>query len=293
MTSKGIIIIALGHPAYGQMAANLAASIRVNTPDLPIHLVWADEALNHLTDAKKALFHTMEECPYECYHRKDGKRVYIKAKTHLYDLTPFEETIFLDADTIICPRKPLSDLWDAFSHLDMTMENRARVNLAEIKPSDTYLWGSIPDIVSTFKITQGYLYGLHSEFIYWKQNERMRGFFDTVKDEFENPKMATVKFDGDMPDEFAFAIAMLKHNLYPHECPYIPLYWYLTDKRLGTSLEYVIANHYGYSVGGNATPDSVQRNYNRLASAYFRKLGMQYPYKVRPKRSYMAQRKVM
>jgi hypothetical protein len=290
---RGIIIIALGHPAYGQMAANLGASIRVNSPDLPIHLVWADQALDHLSDQKKAIFHTMQECPHDYYHRENEKKVYIKAKTHLYDLTPFTETIFLDADTIICPRKPLTELFDTFSQLDMTMENRARLNLEKILPSDVYLWASISDIVDAYKLKQGFLYGLHSEFIYWKQNTRMSRFFDTVRETFDHPKVKTVTFNGDMPDEFAFAIAMLKHNLYPHQCPYIPLYWYLTDKQLGTSLEYVISNYHGYSIGGNATPDSVQRNYNRMAAAYFQRLGLQYPYKVRPKRAFMVERKVM
>jgi hypothetical protein len=292
---RGIILIALGSPYYGQLAANLAASIRYTTGGrLPVHLVWAENALSHLTQQKLGLFTSMQECPHEYYHR-GSKTVYVKAKTHLYDLTPFDETIFLDVDTIMLGRNTLEKAFEDLNHLDFTMENRSRINLAHENAPDDYLWAHVSDVKRVYSKGDGFLYGLHSEFIYWKQNEKLAAYFETVKEVFENPqiKMKHV-FDGDIPDEFPFAMAMIKHRMYPHQCPYVPLYWYLTDaKKIGTSKEMILQNHTGYSVGGNATPPAVRKTYDRLAAAYFKKLGLQYPYKIKQKRQELASRKSM
>jgi hypothetical protein len=236
----------------------------------------------------------MQECPHEYFH-KEAKTVYVKAKTHLYDLSPYDETIFLDADTIMLPLKSIADTFVELKDLDFTMENRGRVNLAEIRVTDTYLWATIPDVISAYKFTKGFLYGLHSEFIYFKKNDRVKKYFDTVKQEFSNPHsvpMAHV-FDGDIPDEFAFAMAMIKHEMYPHTCPYIPLYWYLTDNHLGTKMSFVNANFLGYSIGGNKIPETARRNYDRTAAAAFQRLGIRNPYQVKQKKQFAASRTKM
>ena len=294
-TTRGILLIALGSPYYGQLAANLAASIKHTTGGrMPVHLVWAENALSHLTQQKLDLFTSMQECPFEYYHRGE-KRVYVKAKTHIYDLTPYTETIFLDVDTIMMSRNTLEQAFNELQPLDFTMECRSRINLAQAAPPEDYIWAKVSDVKSTFGFEEGFLYGLHSEFIYWKQNEKMAAYFETVKEIFRNPQCPMKHvFDGDIPDEFPFAIAMIKHRMYPHKCPYIPLYWYLTDaKKLGTSTEKIAQNHIGYSVGGNATPAPVRLLYDKMAAAYFSKLKLQYPYKIKQKRQELPSRKSM
>lgn len=296
---RGIILIALGSPYYGQLAANLAASIKFTCGGrMPVHLVWAENALTHLTQQKLGLFTSMQECPREFYHvERKGVEIksYVKAKTHLYDLSPYDETIFLDVDSIMLGRNTLEKAFEDLKHLDFTMENRSRLNLAHDNILNDYLWANVSDVKRVFSAGDGYLYGLHSEFIYWKKSEKLAAYFQTVKEVFVDPQIPMKHvFDGDIPDEFPFAMAMIKHRMYPHECPYRPLYWYLTDaKKLGTSKEKIIANHMGYSVGGNATPPPVRKFYDKLAGAYFRKLRLQYPYKIKQKRQELASRKTM
>lgn len=291
---RGILIIALGSPYYGNLACNLAASIKATSPELPVTLIWSDDALNQLSDTKKTVFDELIECPREMYHRENGKRVFVKAKTHIYDLSPYDETIFIDADVIMCPRKTLTQMFDELKSVDFTMENRGRVDLSNIKPSDVYLWAKIPDIIDNYGFKSGFIYSLHSEFIYFKKNERVAKYFDDVKSVFANPKCEMNHvFDGDIPDEFAFAIAMIQNNIYPHKTPFVPLYWYLTDSKRGSSLEFVLSNFTGYSVGGNATPENVRRKYNRLARSYFGKLNLQHPFPIIQKRQALTTRKTM
>lgn len=291
---RGIILIALGNPYYGNLASNLAASIRATAPNLEILLIWGEDAIAQLDQSKLNLFHQLLEAPPELYHRK-GKKSYVKAKTRIYDLSPFTETIFLDVDTILLPKHSISEAFDEFNRrgIDFTMENRSRVNLAENRSDQFYLWADIKDIRKTFGFKSGHLYGLHSEFIYFKKSKRIEKYFETVKEIYENPRIKLKEFDGDIPDEFAFAMAMIKHDIYPHQCPYVPLYWYLTDKAKGSSLSYCIENYIGYSVGGNATPATVRKRYNQLAKSYFGRLGLQHPFPIRQKRQVLASRKIM
>lgn len=298
MQKRGILLVAMGDPYYGQLAANLAASIRFTSPDLPIHLVWGQDALNHLSDAKKALFHSMQECPAEyCTVKRNGvlKTVFVKPKVHAYDLSPFEETMFLDVDTVACSKKTYSMLFNELnkSKVEFTMECRNRTNLNEVKPDTYYLWGNPSELMKAHNLTNGWLYGLHSEFIYFKRSEKNAQLFSEAVKVFNNPKVKTTVFNGDIPDEIAFAVAMIKTNVYPHAMPYTPMYWFLTDANKGSSLQFVMNNYYGYSVGGNATPPSVVRNYNRMVSAYFGRLRLQHPYRLQQKRQRLALRKAM
>jgi len=293
---RGVLLLALGHSMYGQLAANLAASIKTNSPDVKVHLAWAGDVLKEIKpETAKALFDSMAEVPHDCYHHESGKRSYIKAKIMMYQLSPFDTTIFLDVDVILTPQKRFGELFDILGHLDFTMENRGRVNMSAPTETDTYLWGSIPEIKKAYDIDEGFLYALHSEFVFFKRNKRVREFFKTTERVFSKPKVTVKEFNGDLPDEFGFAIAMMKHQMYPHQCPYKPLYWQLMDNKGGTSLSHVIANFYGYSVGGYKTPQNVQKNYSRLARAVFYRLfgRGQKSFKFRPKRDWSATRKVL
>jgi hypothetical protein len=289
--TRGIILIALGSPYYGNLASNLAASIAYTAKGMPITLVATESAIAQLSPARRAVFSSIVICPPE-YYNKDGRTVYIKAKTHLYDMSPYDESIFLDVDTILLSGKSIAAAFDELSAQDFTMENRSRIDLAS-NAEQVYLWAKVADIKKGYKLSSGYLYGLHSEFIYWKRCPKMKAFFASVKKAFMQPKCEVVKFDGDMPDEFAFAIAMLEHNIYPHACPYVPLYWYLTDRAKGTSLSYCMANYYGYSVGGNATPDAVRKVYDTLSKAYAQRLSIDAPYPLRQKRQVLTSRALM
>ncbi len=292
--TRGILLIALGSPFYGHLAANLAASIKFTCPDLKIKLMWSENALDQLTDQKRGLFDIIEEAPKEDFHR-DGRKSYVKAKTRIFDYSPFDQTIFLDVDVIMLPKKTMNEAFDMLNKLklDFTMENRSRLNLAENHADNAYLWAKVSDIKREYKATSGFLYGLHSEFIFFKKNKRISDFFDTVKEEFENPKCEVRVFDGDLPDEFGFAMAMIKHKIYPHECPFIPLYWYLTDNKLGTTLEFCSNNFFGYSVGGNQTPIVVRQRYDKLAKTYFQRMSLQHPFKIKQKRAVFASRAKM
>src|SRR5690349_4651451 len=114
---KGIVLIALGNAHYGRMAANTAASIRHSDPDVNIHLVYTGGAISHLSDKHKVLFTSMAPCPQHCYTQQ-GAVNYLKAKTHIWELSPYEETILIDVDLLIFGQNRVSKWFDSLKDVD-------------------------------------------------------------------------------------------------------------------------------------------------------------------------------
>ena len=284
---RGVVIIALGNPQYGRMAANLAASIRYKDKETAIHLVHQGDALNHLTDAHKELFTTFAECPIE-YYTKNGNEVYLKAKTCLYELSPFAESIFLDADMIWFPTKSISDLFDQLKDTDFTFQNRGHCNLSDEKLNPKFcMWCDVNEVKSAYETT-GRFYQLASEFIYFKRTEANEKYFKLVREIFDNPKVKPAEFGGDIPDELAFDIASCVLAHYPHKENFVIVYWALADKQM--SWTDVMRNYWGYSIGGNVIPETILQRYNQLALAHAKGLSLPYHYKAYNKKQWNKQR---
>jgi hypothetical protein len=309
--TRGILLIALGAPEYGDMAANLAASIRYSDPDIPIHLVHTDRSISHLSPLHRALFTSLALCPEQYYTRqgtedegpgaaansslvsRPSSLEYIKAKTHIYDLTPFDETLFLDADMYILPATRMSDV---MSHLasvcHYTIENRGYADLS--KPAEELNphycnWVNICDVKKHYDTT-GRFYHLHSEFIFFKKNEKNKNFFDKVREVYDTRPLQWQVFDGGVPDEYAFDIATAVMGHYPHQDPFITIYWHGMDGRRDWNKD-VIRHYIGFSLGGNFIPEWLTQKMNAYKQLYKKKLSLPNLFNVGPKRRWNMKRR--
>ena len=294
--TRGILLIALGAPEYGWMAANLAASIRYHDREIAIHLVHSDSSVAHFTASHCGLFTSMELCPIGYYTRAGAMATeYIKAKTHIYDLTPFDETLFLDVDMYILPHTHMSTVMSELSAIcDYTIENRGYIDLS--LPDDQLdknysTWANILDVKHHYKTT-GRFYHLHSEFIFFKKNEANKKFFETVREVYDTRPVAWVVFDGAVPDEYAFDIATCITGHYPHRDDYIAIYWHGMDGRQDWNKK-VVKNYIGFSLGGNYIPDWLISKVNTYKQLYRTSLRLPHLFNVAPKRRWNAKRKVM
>lgn len=296
--NKGILLIALGHPHYGRMAANLASSIRCLGKDVNIHLVHSGESISHLTPEHKALFTSMAVCPSEFY-TKNGKIVYLKAKTCAYELSPFDETILMDVDLILLGQKSMKQLFEELKQLDFTMQNRGHFDLNTPQVDAGYsMWCNIKEVKEKYE-TDGKFYQLASEFIYFKRSDENKKYFDLVREVFDSPKVNTVihnkgkkiadNFGGDLPDELAFDIASAVLKKYPHKENFVPVFWFAADKKADMSR--LSKDYYGYSIGGNSLPVPVMHKYTGLCRYYAKQLGLPFHYSVQSKRQWLPERK--
>lgn len=290
-------MVGLGHPQYGNMAANLASSIRAMDKDMPIHLVHTASSITHFTDKHKALFTSMQECPKEFY-TKGNKQVYLKAKTHIYELSPFEQTLFLDADMIWFSddtHKNASTILDELKGVALTFQNRGFFDLHEEKIKEDYIyWCNIKEVKEKYfkgaiDKDKGRFYHLHSEFIYFERSEAIEDFFTTAQMIFDEPLVKAADFDGDIPDELAFDIAVAVTGMNPHKDFYLPIHWYNTE---GMFNERVDRTRFtGISIGGNNIPQRVLEKYNGFARYYARVMGLPYHFNAHPKKQWSKTRK--
>ena len=295
--SAGILLLALGHPYYGEMAANLAASIRYTDAHTPIHLVWCGNALAHLDKSKLALFTTMAEAPAESYTKR-GKTAYFKAKTWMHDLSPYQRTLFLDVDMLWLTKINVATFMAELRGVPFTIQNRYFIDLATVDASTKppfYLWADVKELKAAYNFAAGKLYGLHSELVYFEKTPAIAALFASVQSIFENPKCAPRVFAGDMADELAFVLAMLEHDIHPHKTPWSPVYWWKLDGRNGIPhrIQNLAANYVAYSVGGNVQPSVMVNTYNLMSKVFMRNVSPARAWGLKNKKQFIAERQAL
>lgn len=290
-TTRGIVLIALGHPAYGRMAATLAASIKSNGFDA-ITLLHDSRGISHLAPDEMKLFSKMIQLPADVYSNSYGT-FYTRAKVCLYDFSPYEHTIFVDADTIACPHKSIRGLFSNLEKFEMTMINEGYfdVDKTEDVSSDKYpYWCGLHEVMKEFEIKTGRIYKTRSEFIYFKKCEKVKAFFEVAKSIFDNPRVKHKKFAHGVADEMAFNIATGVTGLHPHEVNYKPVYWDIQQKNEYLKRGEIYSNYYFYSIGGKMLNKTMESVYNDLSSYYSKKQGLRRAYQCRSKMKFLPER---
>lgn len=280
MGSVGVMLIAMGHENYIKMAVNLAASLKAQS-DVRIHLVHSG-AFESLSEEGKRLFDT-QELPPNSVWTTNGQPDYIKPKTRMYDLSPFDRTIYLDVDMVWMVGRDINSLVAELNGIPFTVMNEG--------PEEKCYWAE-PSELREYTKSETPMYIFYNELIYFERTPEVKKYFSHVKKNFDLPKVKCKRFAGSaMPDELAFIIASLQTGIVPHRANWLPVYWYLRDKKFRHLQPYQLpGNIYGYSIGGNVTPEYAKAHYNNIVSHFSNVMGIKLPYKVRDKRSYISER---
>ena len=284
--NQGIIILALGHAYWGRWAYNLAMSIKYGSPDARITLLYCGDGKSQIQDT--TLFDKMIEVPSK-YYVTDGRIEYMKAKTALYKLSPYKETIYMDADVIWINSKTVDQLFDELKDVNFTMANRSWMNLnQDILPEEFGVWASPSHIKDYFGFKEGRFYNLSSEMIYFKKDKKVAKLFSDAFKLFDAEFNFTV-FNGGMPDELPFTISMIKNKIYPHKDNYKPFYW---DGAEHLRLEGADLNngYYAYSMGGHISHPSMKKIYDNYVRFYGNQFNQRFPFFWKDKRGWMPAR---
>lgn len=116
MTSRGVVYCVTNRDAYLEAALISAIALRELEPELPITIISELPLLKFLPLSKfnicsRYLFPQEIICSSNFASRC--------LKTRLISLSPYQETLFLDAD--ILPRQPLGELWRYLSQTDLAL----------------------------------------------------------------------------------------------------------------------------------------------------------------------------
>lgn len=268
---KGVLIVALGNPLYVEYAVNLAASIRA-TSDVNITLIHSDN-LTEINAGQKFAFHKRIVCPKEYY----SSGSYVEAKLWADKLTPYEQTLLLDADTLCSPYKNVLDLMNELEGTEFKMICRGESNKSDFV--------QVEHIKKEFDLTKWY--DLSSELIYFESTD----IFESARaiyDELPN-KCWYQRFANGQPDEPSLTIATIKK--FDTIDTFMPSYWEYVS---GVNLKNVdIYNKfYILSIGGNVIPPKTTKIYNEMVKYYQQKTGV-HTFTLRAKSRVLKERKTI
>jgi hypothetical protein len=290
---KGIVIIALGHPNYGRMAAVLAATIRCMNTQLPVALLTNGAGVRHLNEQERKLFSHVIELDPLYYTASDGTFSPLMPRVYLDIISPFDRTLSLDGDQVWIqgndPQKVIDDLRGKV----FTVCNNGFTITDENADQDKSQWGDIQQIASAYRIQHRKFYKIYAEWFYFEKNEFSQALFNTARDVFTRPpKCPTIRFAGQpVTEELAFCIAMATHSIYPHQEPYFPTFWYYREAEKSSLFPFELKQDYfTYSLGGNFTPIFNVSVYNKQAAYAYQKLGLRFPYVWKHKKEFIPER---
>lgn len=284
--SKGIVLIALGHWRYGEMAATLAASIRVNGYAGPICLIYQEAAISTLLSKHKELFTDFRLMTDSKVNNGD----YFYAKTLLNKLSPYDITLYLDADTLIMPGNDLTKYFNQFEG-GLEFKNSGSKKLKDFKEGMDG-WLDVSQVAKAYNLPEETpFYNIHSEWILFDKSESVIKMFETTKEVYEKPKVDMRTFGNNIADEAAFAIAMAVTGCYPSRSPHHIGHWptmngYIKDR----------SELYGrvfLSMGGANNPKWSIERYDELSKHYSNKLGIGIFFQYKSKSLYLKERKVI
>ena len=287
MLTKGIILVATGAPFYGRMAYNLAVSIK-SVEDIPITILHNGAGLQHLSEKQLSIFNTIIKIEPTSFG----------AKLCLADYSPYDCTLYFDADMLWMPRKKPSDLFAELQGVPFTSITEGFYDYAsnvDYGNKMYHYWADPLEAKQVYGLT-GKFYQWRSEVIYFEKSAK--AMFDLAKEIYRdlvefgmmsNPKIVVKKFADHVPDELAINIAASILNIDPHEFKWIPAYWHRLHGE-GRNLPAIMDKYYLLSVGGNFASTTMKTCYNNICKAAHNKLGLQYLFTLQSKKSVMPDR---
>jgi hypothetical protein len=278
MLEKGIILIATGAPFYGRMAYNLAVTLKA-AEDIPITVLHNGAALSHLSEKQLQIFDDI----------KPIETTSFAAKLTLYDHSPYERTLYFDADMVWLPDRTPSSLFKELEGVTFTSitEGHYDYETSTSHANNMYhFWADPVDAAAKWDL-KGKFYQWRSEVMYF--NRDAGALFDLAKQAYNDPRVVVKQFAGHTPDELAINIAASKLGIEPHVYKWRPAYWHRLHGE-GEPLSSIMYSYYLMSVGGNFASALMKTCYNNVCKAAHRKLGLQYLFTLQSKKSVMPDR---
>lgn len=276
--TKGFIIYALGHNNYYHMAETLAASLKFNGAT-NITLVCD----NYTNISNESLFENMI--------RIDVKQplVFNKYTICMYDHSPYDVTIKLDADMIVLNGRNPMDLFGLLDNYDVMHMNRGHGWNA-----GNSVWADEAALKDAYGFSDNdKLYKIYGEFVYFRKSDIAKKYFASVKKIFNKPRVQMLEdfSNGSFTDELAYQIASIQHNMTYIENFTPVMNKYLDYRKYEFMYAYMLPpQFYAYSIGGNSTSPFMRDQYNILAKHYYHQLGLQNPYQVKDKKTFLPER---
>lgn len=289
-TTRGVVIVAIGHPFYGRMVFNLAKTIKAVDRTCPIQIICDGTALDHVSSRETWVF---DHVTYT--NDQNG----FKIKLHVDELSVFDEFILMDADCAWVSNKSPIELIKAlaiaheFSAITEGMHNYDQPAASDY--SKKYLfWADLAEMQQQYDLS-GVMYQWRTEFMFVKKGELVSDLFGSARYVYAHAHALTSMklFANHVPDELAINIAACVHGVHPHTYKWQPTFWHRIAGENGLQIEELQAKYYALSCGSNVTSSQAKRLYDRIVKAASGRLGLGHVFPMIDKRQMMPHRQLM
>lgn len=279
MLTKGILIFAFGHPQYGRYAYNLAVTIKAVQANARIVIAHDETAVSHLDEYQRSIFDQFIPAPTLV----PGCTVKLSA----YDLTPFDQTLVLDADMIWLPKKTPDDLFREVEGTDFLAICEGNTDA----PSGAYFfWADVEEIRKKYNVTR--IHQWRTEVMYFEKTDRVSDMFADAKKINHKSNLDTIKeFAGGIPDELSINISTAIHGIEPKIFNWQPSFWPKMHGERIPEANTLYNNHFLLSVGGNLQTENVKAFYNRIMLAQAPKIGHTHAFPLMSKHQFLPERR--
>lgn len=274
MATRGVILLAMGSPLYGRLAFNCALTLKAQRPRTPVRLWWQGSALAELKPRHLDFFDERVELPQEFY-RYGNQTQFFRVKTRLNELTPFEETLFLDADVAFFNNGLLRKWLDRDDLPDFAAQtfNLLSADTGEKLVPTEYgsgTWSTPQDMKKHWGWADGLeIPQINSSFMFWRRTEKNDQFWARVATLWDAPLPKRVAFNSSVgetiPDELLFHAAGAELGIRSPEVPFVPLY--ADHETPASAFPSIRSKYWGLMTYGQAVANHVAAMYNDAVNA--------------------------
>lgn len=283
---KGILIFATRHVYYGRMAYNLAVSIKVVEPSMPIAVCVTDGALSHLSAGQQCIFDHIIDLPPEAPDT-------CGCKLWADKVTPFERTLLLDADMLWLPNRTPSQLFDEAGDVGFTgvAEGYHTYGGHDHEPHERYFfWAQPQEIGAVYELPEGRkIYQWRSETLVFTADAAP--MFALARQVYLNPRLSTLKaYGAGVADELGINVACAVQDIHPHTYRWQPAYWHMMNNQRFDNVQRIYDTYYLATFGSNMANTESRAFYDKLMKYYCMKQGITHVFPLHSKRDYMPER---
>lgn len=259
-TTKGIVIMALRHNVYARYAHNLITSIRqpgngLFKAGIKVCLITDQGRLDEMGLAGSMQFDKKivlsDEEAYNPFY----------IKTQLYKLSPYDETLYLDADMLRMPSCNIPELFNELSGVQFTIANRGYMN----RQTGGYDWADVTQLFDAVGTEQ--FPHVSSEFMWFRKTEKVKQLFDQANTFYLTNHIINKSIGGFQPDEPAIGYGMEKAGIKVHKAPYHPSFWEGHYKGIAFKPQQPYTHHF-LSIGGSEVSKRTSSIYDGLLMNY-------------------------
>lgn len=242
MESIGVCIIATQKRSYGEMAFNLAVSLKA-VYDVPISVI-SDGQIEKILRYDQwidSVIPAPDLNPFEI-------------KVNMWDLSPYEKTLYIDADSLYTGTD-LKGFLETINRHGFLIGEYKRWEKGEVPKK--YTWAKFPEIWKHYRMKPDMLFAeCNSSMFFFDRSKANEKLFRAVKDAYASPVKVNKTAGGHFPDEVAWGVGCGKSRRFSSIPGWMPCYfnWH-SNKR---------PEHYDFiSMAGKHQPKQLITAYNR------------------------------